>query len=72
MKTGKSSGSSSLFVLRYDEEIYHKNSQKFSVHEYRDEHEIEFPESMFEPLREGGYGRIGLLCSIQYINHMQD
>ncbi|MHB1812174.1 MAG: diphthamide biosynthesis enzyme Dph2 [Thermoplasmataceae archaeon] len=40
--------------------------------EYRDEHEIEFPESMFEPLREGGYGRIGLLCSIQYINHMQE
>ena len=35
MKTGKSSGSSSLFVLRYDEEIYHKNSKKFSVHEYR-------------------------------------
>ena len=40
--------------------------------EYRDEHKIEFPESLFEPLRKEGYKKIGLLCSIQYINHMHE
>ncbi len=34
-KTGRGSGNSSLFVLRYDPEMYERNSRKFSVHEYR-------------------------------------
>ena len=34
-KTGRGSGNSSLFVLRYNPEMYEKNSRKFSVHEYR-------------------------------------
>jgi hypothetical protein len=34
-KTGRGSGNSSLFVLRYDPEMYEKNSKKFAVHEYR-------------------------------------
>lgn len=38
--------------------------------EYRDSHRIEFREDMFQPLRMGGYRKIGLLCSIQYIDHM--
>jgi len=34
-KAGNRSGNSSLFLVRYDQEMYEKNSKKFSVHEYR-------------------------------------
>jgi len=34
-KAGNISGNSSLFLVRYDQEMYEKNSKKFSVHEYR-------------------------------------
>ena len=34
-KVGKSSGNSSLFVMRFDEETYNANNKKFSVHENR-------------------------------------
>ncbi len=34
-KSGNRSGNSSLFLMRYDKEMYEKNSRKFSVHEYR-------------------------------------
>ncbi len=40
--------------------------------EYRDSHKIEFRESMFDSLKAGGYRRIGLLCSVQYIDHMHE
>ena len=39
--------------------------------EYRVEKEINIDEYVFQPLKELGYRKIGLLCSIQYIDQMQ-
>ncbi|WP_393971193.1 diphthamide biosynthesis enzyme Dph2 [Oxyplasma meridianum] len=40
--------------------------------EYRDSHKIVFPEDIFNSLKAGGYRKIGLLCSVQYIDHMKE
>ncbi|WP_393971195.1 hypothetical protein OXIME_001453 [Oxyplasma meridianum] len=34
-KAGNKPGNSSIFALRYNQEMYEKNSRKFSIHEYR-------------------------------------
>ena len=39
--------------------------------EYRIEKDITIEESVFEPLKDRGFRKIGLLCSIQYIDQMQ-
>lgn len=39
--------------------------------EYRVEKDIQIDESVFQPLSDLGYSKIGLLCSIQYIDQMQ-